>query len=365
MTKRLLSVLFFLLLTLAVGCGQRSSGGEPSQKESSQTETASSWQTVLQEYPVVVELEEGIYNIYPIEGDSKGFLIFTGSNIESGNLYYCMGNTGDRTLIYQDFPASEFTAGIISPGTLQITSREGIFQWDKDGFIAEQPFPDEKRFDFSFNYAENRLFWVDSDRSDLRYGEWDTDGTVLWASTLGENTSRFPDIDEDGNQVVSRATAPVFSESGKLAFFLEISAPYEVRPVLYDLESGEYWTQEDSWESTTVCTYMIDEKGVMTCYYQGDGHGWNKIKIISLEKQEEVELDFSYIQSYSGKDCLYLEDEDGNLYRFSLRSMQSELIYQATNSKIRTNTVLGTSEFEAILLVEIGSNATASVIMPK
>lgn len=365
----------WLLLTL-FGCGQTPDAPEPpsqppSQQELSQEETLSPLQEVLRRFPHRLRLNENITNIYPVQGAPEALLYYT----ESGELGYWDVEAGRGCRLSESYPSWELTAGMVEPGVLQIISREGITRWelgDPVTVIKEEalvaPLPEEKRFDFSYNFQRDQLFWVDTARSDLRYGAWDSEGTVLWESTLGENTGPYPSIDEEGHRVMARAGAPAFSDSGRLAFFAEMSGSYQHRPVLYDLETGVYWAAEELTEAPAVVGCMIGETGVLACDYDISGEapqGWNKVTLVTMAGREEVELDLTYHYCFPGETGLSLQDEDGDLYHWDLASRESEMIYRSENSRVHISDVVSTSRFDAVLFVESFTNKWAVGILPR
>lgn len=249
-TMKIKAAAVILVLSLLLpGCaGEASVSSMPSSSSTSSapssqeqapppSEEPSPLQDALRQFPTAL-MDDRISRIYPIRGDSDGFLFSTASNTQPGALFYCYGETGETALLHGEFPAWDLSAGVVSGDTLLVVSRDGVFQWGPDGTMTQRPFPDGKQSDFTYNFPRDQLFWVDNARSDLRYGDWDDEGTVLWASALEENTGPYPSIDEEGNRVAVRASAPVFSGSGRLVLFTELSGGYQQRPVLYDLETG-------------------------------------------------------------------------------------------------------------------------------
>lgn len=368
-----------LLLTL-FGCGGTPSSSEPSSQpssrpEPSQEETLTPLQEVLRQFPHRLLLNENITHIYPVQGAPEGLLYYT----ESGELGYWDEEAGRGCRLSEDWPDWELTAGMAEPGVLQVVCREGISRWDVGGSVhgtggapKEQtvvsPLPEDKRHNFSYNFPRDQLFWVDDARSDLRYGAWDSEGTVLWQSTLGENHGPYPSIDEEGHRVMSCAGVPEFSESGGLVLFTEMSDGYQHRPVLYDLESGEYWAAAEPTEAPSIREYMIGETGVLACFSNDpseNSHGWDKVSVVTMEGLEEVELGFSYTQPFPGGTGLYLQDDDGNLYRWELDTRRSEMIYRNENPRVYISEAVGTAKFDAILFIEAFTNNRAVAILPR
>lgn len=375
--NRLFSLLLALCLFFSLfGCGgtpEEPSSQPPSQSEQEQSLTP--LQEVLRQFPHRLLLDEKIIQIYPVQGAPEGLLYYTASS----QLWYWDEEAQRGCRLSESWPDWELTAGMVEPGVLQVVCREGISRWDIDSSIhgtagapKEQsvvaPLPEDKRFDFSYNFQRDQLFWVDTVRSDLRYGAWDSEGTVLWESTLGENTGPYPSIDEEGHRVTARASAPTFSKSGKLAFFAEMSGSYEHRPVLYDLETGKYWAAEEPTEAPAVLGRMVGETGVLACYYDnsGDGsQGWNKVAIVTMEGMEEVELDHTYVHPYPGGTGLLLQDDEGDLYRWELDTRRSEMIYKNENPRVYISEAVGTAKFDAILFSEAFTNNRAVAILPR
>lgn len=377
--NRLLALLLTLCLFFSLfGCGrtpEEPSSQEPQEPEQEQSLTP--LQEVLRQFPQRLLLNEEILQIYPVQGAPEGLLYYTGS---SGLWYFDLeAQRGCR--LSESWPDWELTAGMVEPGVIQVVCREGISRWDVDGSIhgtadapKEQPvvspLPEDKRFDFSYNFQRDQLFWVDTVRSDLRYGAWDSEGTVLWESTLGENTGPYPSIDEEGHRVTARASAPTFSESGKLAFFAEMSGAYEHRPVLYDLETGKYWAAEEPTEAPAVLGRMVGEIGVLACYYdnsESGSQGWNKVAVVTMEGMEEIQLEdgYRYLYSYPSDSGLYLQNEAGDLCRWDPITRKNQLLYRSETPRVLVTDAVGTANYDAILFTEVMSGSSAIAILPR
>ena len=319
-------------------------------------------------YPIRIQIPgEKILQVYEITDWDKGFLMLSNDAEMKKKLYYCAGDSGVYSLMDSSFPTTDFTAGITREGLLQIITQEKVSFWNNNGCVKSLEMPAHGKFDFSYNYPRNEFFWVDPLNSDLKFGSLDgKEFDILWEAKTGENITKFPSIDDQGCHVTSRATAPQFSASGRLAIFSELSNDYRIKPILWDLDTGEHWECEEILEEPALTMYLVGEQGIITCYSSPGKEGWNSAYFLSLAEQEEIILDFSYVYSYKGWDCLFLEDTKGNLYRMDLETKEGVLHYKAETRNVKIQSIVESCNFEAFLFVETSlSNPTVVAIRPK
>lgn len=353
---------------------------------------APSLEAVAAEYPIRVEVPEKFgWYVQRITGDREGFLLLkhTAPDQSDGaenfpQVYYCQGRTGKCTLLPVEGADRWGIKGErLEDGTLRIINDREIYRWrmGRPGedweLLSRGDNPERTRLmesespdRYSYNAARDTACWQDG-RGRILYGSADgSQGEVIWDCGWPEPPYHVPGI-AGGNPIEKWAGEVVFSRSGRLALFCEMNYGYQVHPVLYDLDTGEYGEPEgEYWQEGQFWDYLLNEN---TAEVAIAGHDLteehpasDKLLILSLEGQREVTLDFSYTRPEMDAGRLFLEAENGDCYEWDPaveRCIPRGSNHFGWNGNVKVEQLLVEDGYEAIRLT-LGSASTL-VLLPR